>query len=152
MIVNFKRINYLKILGYIYNGSSYSLLLKYWQLVYFLAYWYKKILFTRNFKISYKKYQTQLNLFRSFYRYFSRYYRSIKYYDYDDNLNNYLINFNIKNYLNDELNYNLNELKVEKKKNTQLDLSVFLLDDIEMPITYSYNYNLYSLQYLNKCY
>ena len=152
MTINFSGINHLKVLNYIYNGGSYSILLKYWQLVYFLAFWYKKVLFSRSLKISYKKYQTHFNLFRSFYRYFSRYFRDLKAYSYDDSLNNYLINFNIRNYINDEHNYILNELKVEKKKNTQLDLSVFLFEDIDLIIDYNYSYNLYPLQYLNKCY
>lgn len=152
MIVNFQKINYLKLLSYIYESDSYSILIKYWQLIYFLAYWYKKATYPISLKLTQKRYQTKLNLFSSYYYYFCRYFWVLNYLNNSDNLKNYLINFGVKNYLQDEITYNLNETKTDRKKGETLNLNVFILDNIDLKINYNYYYNLFPLNYLNICY
>lgn len=149
MIVNFQKINHLKILNYIYEANSFSILLKYWQLVYFLVYWYKKATYPISLKLAQKRYQTKLNLFSSYYYYFCVYFFDLKYLNNMDNLKKYLINFNIKNYLHDDIVYELNETKTDRKKGDTLDLNVFIMNAIYLKINYNYYYNLYNLLHLN---
>ena len=148
MIVNYRNINLLEIINYIQKNESYSILIKYWRVLYFIFRWNNYFLFPMKYKLTKKRYNTQLNLLYFFWKYLRFYF--IKYNLYE--LNIYVENFIEKKIYKDEKSINWNELKKEKKIENYITFNIYFDWEIYLNEDYKLFYNLYYLNYLNKCY
>lgn len=148
MIVNYRNINLLEIINYIQKNKSYSIIIKYWRMLYFIFRWNNYFLFPMKYKLTKKRYKTQLNLLYFFWKYLKNYFIKNNLYE----LNFYIENFIEKRIYKDDRSINWNELKKEKKIENYIFFNIYFDSILELNENYKLFYNLYYLKYLNKCY